>query len=182
MRVGAFGRTETNKSRLAAVAVKAALQAWAPRIRVEGCHLIARREGSHATTAAAAPSAAGLSGPFDILVHNIGCARRITESSGIARPEAAGLHLMPQSDVRAMFLPCRMMQARRFACCIPRHGRCGDDESGGGKCDDDFLHFQSSMTGIKSPRGRSRHLLYANSRRFSFSLLRSMRDICNCTC
>jgi hypothetical protein len=35
---------------------------------------------------------------------------------------------------------------------------------------------------MKSPRSRSRYLLHANGRRFSFRLRRSMRDIRNCTC
>lgn len=113
-------------------------------VRVEGRGLIARCEGSHAA-ATAAPSTSGLSGPLEISVYATGCARCVTEGSRIARLRAAGLHFMPQSDARAMFLRDRMMQTRCFARCIPRqHGRC-DDESGGRKCDDGFFHFQSSI-------------------------------------
>ena len=43
---------------------------------------------------------------------------------------------------RVMLLRDLMMQTRHFACCSLRnHGRCGGDESGGGKYDDRCLHF-----------------------------------------
>jgi hypothetical protein len=52
-----------------------------------------------------------------------------------------------------MFLGDLVPRTRRFAWhTLRKRGRCGD-ESGGRKRNDRCLHFQSSLPGMKSPRG-----------------------------
>jgi hypothetical protein len=120
--------------------------------------LIVQHEGSHATPSASAASAAttASSHTFEKVT---AFTRRVSGSTRIARLRARGLHLTQRrvtGGARVMFLGDLMLQTRCFARYTPRkRGRCGGDESGGRKCDDRCLHFQSSLLGIKKPTQRA---------------------------
>lgn len=121
-----------------------------------------QRGGSHATPSASTATSSHTVEKITALI------RRVGRSCRIVILRALGLRLTRRSvagDARVMFPGDVMLQARclaRYTLC--KHGRCGGSESGGRKCDDRCLHFQTSLIGTTTPH-RLKFRQCATSRR-----------------